>query len=677
MHYVDEDGEIHDETFDLIVLSVGLEIGKEIRKLAETCGIALDKDGFAATGCFNPVATSRPGIFICGAFAGPKDIPYSVMEASAASATSAALLADSRHTLTQAKTYTEEIPITDEEPRIGVFVCHCGINIGSVVDVPTVRDYAKTLPNVAYVADNLFTCSEDTQHLIREVIEEHNLNRIVVAACTPRTHEPLFQETIREAGLNRYLFELANIRDQDSWVHQAEPEKATEKAKDLVRMAVAKVALLEQIDRLQVPLNRNALVIGGGVAGMSAALNLGDQGFHTYLVEQKDELGGHAFNIKLTSKNEQAGSYVEEMRRQVIDHSDIEVLTGTQLIESGGFVGNFTSKVQTNGSVRELDHGVAILATGAESLQPEEYLYGQSDRVTLWHDMEDLFTREPDRLEHSEAVAFIQCVGSREPERPYCSKICCTTSVQQAISLKTRQPDLNVYILYRDIRTYGQREELYRKARELGVLFFRYSLEEKPVVEEIRVNGKDKLQIIIRDHVLGRPVPLSVDYLNLATAVVPKNSEEIAKFFKVPLNEDKFFLEAHMKLRPVDFATDGVFVCGLAHYPKPLEESVAQAQAAAARAASVLSQEFIEVEPIVSVIDKDLCIGCGLCESSCSFGAIHLVKDETKGYWAENISVSCKACGVCSAACPQKAIDMIHFRDRQIIAAIQAGGEVE
>ncbi|MBW1753130.1 MAG: CoB--CoM heterodisulfide reductase iron-sulfur subunit A family protein, partial [Deltaproteobacteria bacterium] len=674
LHYIDEDGTPYDEIFDLVVLSTGLEIGDEVRKLSETCGIVIDEDGFAQTGCFSPVATSRPGIFTCGAFAGPKDIPYSVMEASAASAASAALLADARNSLTQAKTYTDEVVVTAQEPRIGVFVCHCGINIGSVVDVPAVRDYSKTLPHVVYVADNLFSCSADTQHLIQEAINEHNLNRVVVAACTPRTHEPLFQETIREAGLNRYLFELANIRDQNSWVHQAEPQKATEKAKDLVRMAVAKVALQEPLDRLQVPLNHNALVIGGGVAGMSAALNLGDQGFNTYLVEQKEELGGHALNIKRTWKDEDAGAHVAEIRRRVLEHADIEVLTGAKLIDVIGFVGNFTSEVQINNTVRELNHGVAILATGAESYQPQEYLYGQSERVTCWHDLEDLFTREPERLQQAEAVAFIQCVGSREPDRPYCSKICCTTSVQQAIALKTEKPDLKVYILYRDLRTYGQREELYRKARELGVLFFRYTVEEKPVVEQTTVDAKEKLQITVRDHVLGQPVRFQVDYLNLATAIIPKNSEELAQLFKVPLSEDKFFLEAHMKLRPVDFATDGVFVCGLAHYPKPIEESIAQAQAAAARAANVLAQEFVEVEPIVSEVNQDLCIGCGLCEASCSFGAIHLVKVEGQGYRAENISASCKACGVCAAACPQQAIDMIHFRDRQIVAAICAGG---
>jgi heterodisulfide reductase subunit A len=673
--YATEDGRMEVENFDMVVLSVGLEVPRDVIELGERLGIAVTDDGFADGSAFAPVATTRPGVYMCGAFGGPKDIPYSVMEASAAAAAAATSLVEARDTLTRKKTYPMEVPVVDDPPRIGVFVCHCGINIASVVDVAAVRDYAKTLPDVVYVANNLFTCSADTQQMIRDAVHEHRLNRVVVAACTPRTHEPLFQETIREAGLNRYLFELANIRDQDSWVHQGEPEKATQKAKDLVRMAVAKVALLEPIDRLQVELFHSALIIGGGVAGMTAALTLADQGYKTYLVEQKDQLGGHALKVKQTWKGEDIRSHVDALRFSVENNANIEVLTGSEVVKASGFVGNFFTTVQTNGATRELQHGIVILATGAHSLKPQEYLYGESDRVTRWHELEDLFAREPQRLDEADAVAFIQCVGSREPERPYCSKICCTASVQQAIAIKTQKPDVDVYILYRDLRTYGQREDLYRKARALGVLFIRYDLENKPRLEKALVGGREKLKLTVVDHVLGRPVELFVDYANLATAIVPKGQEALAQRYKVPLNEDGFFLEAHMKLRPVDFATDGVFVCGLAHYPKPLEESIAQAQAAAARASSVLSQQFVEVEPIVSVVDQEGCIGCGLCEASCPFSAIRLVKVHGKGYRAENISASCKGCGICAAACPQKTIDMRHFRDQQILAAIHAGGQ--
>lgn len=674
LDYVDEEGQVHSEDFDMVVLSVGLEIPREAQEQAVKLGIELDAKGFAKTSSFAPVNTSRPGVFVCGAFSGPKDIPYSVMDASAASAASAALLADSRDSLTHERTYPPEEPVAGEEPRVGVFVCHCGINIGSVVDVPAVRDYAKTLPNVVYVANNLFTCSEDTQKLIREAVKEHRLNRVVVAACTPRTHEPLFQETIREAGLNRYLFELANIRDQDSWVHQAEPQKATDKAKDLVRMAVAKVSLLEPIERIRVDLNQSGLIIGGGIAGMSAALNLADQGFKTFLVEEKDQLGGHALKVKQTWQGEEVMPFVADLRERVSNHKNIEVILESKVTNVQGFVGQFTTTLEASGVQRDIEHGIAILATGAHSLKPDQYLYGQSDRVTLWHELEALFEKEPQRLQDAEAVAFIQCVGSREPERPYCSKICCTASVQEAIKLKKQKPDLDVYILYRDLRTYGLREDLYKEARELGVLFIRFAREEKPVVEKVSAGSKEKLRITVKDHILGRPISFTVDYLNLATAIITKGVEELAKFFKVPVNEDGFLLEAHMKLRPVDFATDGVFVCGLAHYPKPIEECIAQAQAAAARAASVLARPYVEVEPVVSVVDQDLCIGCGLCEASCPFGAIRLHKIHGKGFRAESISASCKGCGVCAASCPQRAIDMLHFRDRQLMAAIHAGG---
>jgi heterodisulfide reductase subunit A len=407
---------------------------------------------------------------------------------------------------------------------------------------------------------------------------------------------------------------------------------------------------------------------------MNAAINLSAQGFKTYLLEKMDRLGGHAPQVGTTWKGEDLVAYVEELTAKVENDPGIEVMTGAELVEAGGFVGQFRSVVRTGGADREIAHGVVILATGAEALEPAEYLYGQTDRVTRWHELENRLKSEPTLLDAAEAVAFIQCVGSREPERPYCSKICCTASIRQAIDLKRKKPDLDVYVLYRDIRTYGAREELYTEARKLGVLFIRYNASEKPVVTRELVEGKEKLKIRVRDHVLGFPVEIAVDYLNLATALAPRGLEELARFFKVPLNQDGFFLEAHMKLRPVDFATAGVFVAGLAHYPKPVDESIAQAGAAAARASAVLAKPWVEVEPIVSVVDRELCIGCGMCEANCPFGAIRLHEEKGKGYRAETVSASCKGCGVCAASCPQKAIDMKHFRDSQIIAAIRSGG---
>jgi len=482
----------------------------------------------------------------------------------------------------------------------------------------------------------------------------------------------LFQETIREAGLNPYLFEFANIRDQNSWVHQHNPEAATRKAKDLVRMAVAKASLLEPIEPLQIEVNPNALVIGGGVAGMSAALNLADQGFKTFLVEREGQLGGHALHIKETWNSENVGSFLEEYKNQVQAHKNIEVLIGSEITDISGFVGNFTTFVKTGDMEREIQHGAVILATGGKAFEPDEYLYGQSERVSKWHEIDDLFEKEPEKLAQTQGVAFIQCVGSREPDRPYCSKVCCTASVKSAILLKEKKPDLRVYILYRDLRTFGLREALYQKARSLGVIFIRYTVDEKPIVQK---NGDHGLLITVMDHILQRPIQIPIDYLNLATAIIPtEGQKQIARMLKVPLNDNGFYLEAHIKLRPVDFSTDGVFVCGLAHYPKPIEESIAQAQAAAGRAAGLLVQKTIDIEPIVSMVDEEKCIGCGLCESSCSFGAIRLKKVEGKGFRAENYSALCKGCGVCAAACPQRAIDMKHFREQQIRAAIHAGG---
>ena len=675
LSYVDEEGRIRSEIFDMVVLSVGLEVSKDTLTLAEKLGIDLDADGFAQVACTSPICTSIPGIFVCGGFSGPKDIPQSVIEASAASSQCAALLKNSRHTRTREKSYPEERSVSGEPARVGVFVCHCGVNIGSVIDVPAGRDYAKSLPGVVCAVDPIFTCSEDTQQLIRETIRDQKLNRVVVAACSPRTHESLFQDTMSEAGLNRYLLEFSNIRDHAAWVHKDKPQQATEKAKDLVRMAVSKVRLSAPLEPLQLEMIPSAAVVGGGVAGMTAALNLAEQGFKTTLIEKNAWLGGSALKVRETWKGEGVIPYLSRLILDIQGHPNIEVLLSAQIKDVEGFLGNYTTTVETDHQTRRLSHGVTILATGGHPLKTKEYLYGQTDRVTCWHELEELFEREPKRIEQSEAIAFIQCVGSREPERPYCSKVCCTASVKMAISLKEQKPERHITILYRDMRTYAQRESLYRRARELGVTFIRYSPDAKPSVQKILADGKEKLRISVTDPILGIPIHLDVDYVNLFTAIVPAENDALARLFKVPLNKDGFFMEAHAKLRPVDFSTDGIFLCGLAHYPKPIEESIAQAQAAAMRASMVLSRESIEVEPIVSVVDEEQCIGCGLCEASCPFGAIKLVKVPGKGYCAENLPALCKGCGLCAAVCPQKAVDMKHFRDREISAAIQAGGE--
>jgi heterodisulfide reductase subunit A len=554
--------------------------------------------------------------------------------------------------------------VSGQEPRIGVFVCNCGTNIGGFADVPDITAYARSLPNVVYAEENLFSCSQDTQEKMVDVIREEGLNRVVVAACTPRTHEPLFQETLRNAGVNPYLFDMANIRNQCTWVHSQDKQTATNKAKDLVRMAVSKAALLESIPELTVPVDKNALVVGGGIAGMTAALSLAQQGFPATIVEKSDRLGGAAQDVLTTWQGESVTDHLRQLTEQVEGHPQIEVLLDSRIAGTGGFVGNFESDVQTPSGLRNITHGAVVIATGGQAADAAEYLYGKSDRVTRWHELE----HQPEKLAGAGSVAFIQCVGSRDDNRPYCSRICCTSSVAQAIAIKEAHPDTEVFILYRDIRTYSERELLYKKARQLGVVFIRYDLDHKPEVTET----DDGLLIRVYEPILQRPVEIQADLLNLATAIVPNDTGELSEMFKLPLNAENFFMEAHAKLRPVEFATDGIFVCGLAHFPKSLDESIAQALAAASRAATVLARDAISVSPLVSEIDAEKCIGCGLCVEMCPFGAIELNEVEGKGYKAKGITASCKGCGLCASSCPQKAIDMLHFRDAQIVASVCA-----
>jgi len=666
LSYVDESGNILEDVFDLVVLSVGLQTPTQVAELAERLGVSLGPDRFCATSSFQPVTTSRPGVFVCGGFQGPKDIPQSVTEASGAAAAAGIILAPARSTLTVTRETPVEVNVKGEPPRIGVFVCHCGINIAGVVDVEAVRDYAGTLPYVTHVEDNLYTCSQDSQDLMLRVIKEQNLNRVVVAACSPRTHEPLFRDTLVNSGLNKYLFEMANIRNQDSWVHGSDPQAATEKAKDLVRLAVTKVALLEPLLETTVDINQSALVVGGGVAGMVASLHLADQGYPVTLLETKAQLGGQARNLRKTWRGEDVNNHLEDLITRVNDNSLIKVYLNAELQEGKGFVGNFHSKVRLGGNNTSkfitVRHGVAILAAGAQPSSPEEYLYGRHSRVFLWHELDDAI--ESGRLKDACSAVFVQCVGSREAQRPYCSKICCTFAIQKAIGLKKASPEMEVYILYRDIRTYGEREGLYQQARAAGVVFIRYSLEEKPIVQ---TDNQGQLQVIVKDHILQRPLVLTPDFITLASAIETRGAEALARHFKVVLNEDGFFLEAHAKLRPVECASEGVFICGLAHYPKPLEECIVQAQAAASRAITVLAQKTLQVSGEVARVNPVNCSACSVCVAICPFGAPAF---NDRGLSEINEAL-CKGCGLCVASCRSGAIDLKGFEDKQIFAMIE------
>jgi heterodisulfide reductase subunit A len=664
VHYV-EDEKPKTEEFDMVVLSIGMQPPKDIERLAKNLGIKLNKYHFCETKTFTPLETSKPGIFVCGAFSAPKDIPESVAQASAAASKAMSIIASERGKLVTVKEYPPERDVSQEEPRIGVFICHCGINIGGIVRVPEVVEYARKLPNVVYAEDNLYTCSDDTQKRIKEKIQEYKLNRVVVASCTPRTHEPLFRETVQEAGLNPYLFEMANIRDQCSWVHMHQPKEATEKAKDLVRSVVAKARLLKPLKKPVINVTQVALVIGGGVSGMTAALELAKQGFEVHLVEREKELGGHLRKIYYLLEGEDPKEQLNKLVKEVMGNKKIHVHLGAEVAEVNGFVGNFKSKVVEGGKEKEIEHGVVIVATGAVEYKPTEYLYGKDPRVMTQHELEEKIAKGEFK---AKTVVMIQCVGARTEEKPNCARICCGQAIKNALKIKETSPQTDVYVLYKDVRSYGFKEDYYRKAAEKGVLFINYDDERKPKV----TNEGGKLKVRFYEPVMKEEIEIQPDLVVLSAATVPNpDNKRIAEMLKVPLTKDGFFLEAHMKLRPVDFQTDGVFLCGMAHLPKYIDESIAQACAAAARAATILSKKTLETEGIIANVDEDLCSGCRICEYLCPYGAIEMKEKDGKTV-AHVIEALCKGCGVCGTACPTKAIILGHFTTEEILAQVRA-----
>jgi len=662
IQYMTQDGSVKKEKFDLLVLSVGLEPSGSSMDVARRVGAQLSGSGFLEVSTFAPVTTSRKGVFACGSVSGPKDIPESVMEASGAASAAAGVLGELPTTEITVD-YPEERDIRGEPPRVGVFVCRCGINIASTVDVPQVVEYASGLPRVRHAQEFLFACAQDSQKTISTAIEENGLNRVVVAACTPRTHEPLFQKALQQTGINPYLFEFANIREHCAWVHQKEPEKATEKAKDLVRSAIARVILAEPLYRKSLGVNKGALIIGGGLAGITAALDLAEQGFPVHLVEKEAELGGNLRHVHTTLSGEQPGANLKSLIEKIDGNPRIRTYMNARIRDISGYVGNF--KTTLDEPEVEIEHGVVIVAAGGSQYQPTEYLYGQDERVVTQRQLEEaLCTPDESSLSSVRNVVMIQCVGSRDDDRSYCSRVCCSNAIKNAIGLKRLNPRTSVYILFRDIRTYGLRESYYGVAREEGVIFVRYEQDRKP---DVQSNG-DGLIVSVRDEILGRDLEIRPDLLVLSAGIVANaDNKALSQLLKVPLDADGFFLEAHVKLRPVDFATDGIFVCGLSHYPKDIGETIAQARAAAGRAATVLSKDTIEAEGKVAGIREDRCSGCGACIEVCAYSAIEL--DAEKGVAVVNEAL-CKGCGACAATCRACAVDLGGFRNEQILSAL-------
>jgi heterodisulfide reductase subunit A len=673
IRYSTMDEGVKEEQFDMVVLSIGLNPPADYEGLAKKFGIELDAHGFCKNNPVNPIETSRPGIFISGAFQGPVDIPESVMTASGAGSQCGELLDYRRNGLAEERVYPPEKDVSDEEPRIGVFVCHCGANIGRVVDVPSAVEYALTLPNVVYAQEQLFSCATNSAQEITDMIKEKGLNRVVVAACTPRTHEPTFRDTLKEAGINQYYYEMANIREHCSWVHSKEKDAATEKAKDLIRMSVARARHLEPLQEFDLPVNKAALVVGGGIAGMNCALSIAVQGHEVYLVEKEKDLGGLARRIHHTLEGVDVQEYLRDLIQKVYRHPLIHVFTDAVITEAGGYVGNFVTKVESGGRVAEIKHGAAIIATGAEVSTPTEYLYGEDERVMTHLELEEKIAAGDEKVTGAESLVMIQCVGCRNEDRDYCSRVCCSESVKNALKLKEINPEMDIYILFRDMRTYGFNEDYYREAASKDVRFIRYEPEEKPEIEPAEnEEGKSVLRVTLPDYVLGKKLELDADIVALAAAVVPSaGTEEVAGLFKVILSQDGFFKEAHVKLRPVDFGTEGVYLCGMAHYPKFISEAVSQAYGAAGRALTLLSHDTVTASGSVCVVEEKKCMGCGACVSACAYGALELQKTRL-GNKAVINPVLCKGDGLCNALCPTGAISLKHYTDIEIMSEIDA-----
>lgn len=671
IRYSTPDRGVIEEEFELVVLSVGLNPPKDAETLAAKFGIELNPHKFSKTKDATIVESTKKGIFLSSAFIGPMDIPEAVITASAAATKCGELLKTRRHKLSTKRVYPLERNVSEEEPRVGVFVCACGANIGRVVNIKEVADYAKTLPNVIYVQTQLFSCSTSSAKDITDAIKANNLNRIVVAACTPRTHEPTFRDSLREAGLNQYFLDMANIREQCSWVHSKDKEEATRKAKDLLRKSVARVLRLQGLEEIKLPVDKRALVVGGGVAGMNAALSIAEQGFEVFLIEKDKELGGMARKIYYTIEGVDVQKYLQELKEKIYKNQLVHIYTGAEVVDADGYIGNFKTVIKSSRREVEIKHGVTVIATGAKEYEPKEYLHGEAENVITNLKLEERIVNNDEKVFNSQSIVFIQCVGCRNTEKNYCSRICCSQTVKNALKLKELKPEIDVYVLFRDMRTYGFREDYYRKAAEKNVKFIRFQPEEAPKLKEVVEQGRKIIKVNVKDLILQKELEIDADIVSLAAAVVPnEDSGDVSQFFKLSMNEDGFFKEAHVKLRPVDFGTSGVFLCGIAHYPKHLQEVVSQALAAASRACVVLSNDTISASGSVCDVVEKKCIGCGACVAVCSYRAVNLRKT-AKGNKASVNPVLCKGDGLCNAVCPTGAIQLKHFTDEQLFIEIE------
>ncbi len=657
-----------EETFDLVVLSTGFHTTADLQETAARAGVSLNAYGFAACPPFDPVATSRPGVYVCGMFESPKDIPETMIQASAAACRASAHVENALEASPdpeQADIHETipEIDVTGQEPRIGIFICECGENIGGVVDVADLAEFCAQLPGVIVARSVGHGCSRESMETIRASIVDNRLNRVIIGGCSPRTHELRFQDLIRKAGLNRNLLEIANLRDQDTWVHYDRPQDAKTKARQLLWASVSAVRKARPLPDNRLEMNPDVLVVGGGVAGMSASLRLADQGVRVFLVERRSMLGGTANLVHRTIEGDDVGAFVRGLIEKTLAHPNIQVITSAFIVDHSGIPGLFKTGLQVGPKMfyRQISHGATILATGAIPNRPDMYLLGRHPAVMTQLDAETVLVERPETVDAWNTVVMIQCVGSRIPENPNCSRICCQAAIKNALAIKARHPETRIFVLYRDIRTHGFQEIFYQKAREQGIVFVRYEPEAPPVV----VADGDRVTVTFADPIIGRDLAVSADALLLSTgfAVDEESTEDLASIFRLPRTTDGYFLEDHIKLRPVDLTVPGFFVAGTAHAPKSIRESVAQAEAAAARAMTLLNRKTVELPTAVAHVDAKRCAACLICVRVCPFGVPFINAD---GY-SQIDPVRCRGCGLCASECPAKAIQLMKFEDDQIL----------
>lgn len=663
----DEEAGLITETFDMVVLATGFRPSAQTTQLAQTLGIELNTHQFAQTGSFQPVATSKPGVYVCGVFESPKDIPETMVQASAAACMAAKHLPMTAQAPQPEEAYPPERDVSGEAPRIGVFVCDCGQNISGALDVDAVVAEAKKYPHVVSSEMIGHGCGTDALAQIRNAIQEQNLNRVVVGACSPRTHEDLFRENARRAGLNKYLVEIANIRDQNAWVHGGAVELATAKAKKQIRMAVAGVAKGGPLKDHVLPMNKDVLVLGGGVAGMNSALELADRGLKVVLAERMGRLGGLASVIRRTLGGDDVQAYLSDLIERTNAHENIEVVTNAIVVDHTGMPGKFVTGFQIGPRMyyRQIEHGATVLATGALAHRPNKYLLDRHKAVMTQLDLDGLIEDQPDQAKAWESMVMIQCVGSRTEDNPNCSRVCCQTAIKNALRVLDLNPEMQIFVLYRDMRTYAFSEDAYIEARRRGVIFVRYQTDVLPQVED----SGDQVTVKFKDPILDRDVEVTADCLALSTGFLAddETTEDLSAIFHLNRTEDNHFLEEHIKLKPVDMSVPGFFIAGTAHSPRNIRESIAQAEAVAGRIQALLAQDTINLGAVVARVEPEKCATCLACVRACPYNVPFINEDR----YSEIDPAKCHGCGVCAAECPAKAIQLSCFEDEPIMAKLE------